>query len=95
MKTRVRKWKRYRDSIDRMAGGTSVTHHERLEKGDDEALRGLAKSETAIAMAGESEKEGTPYERYLRGKRRNLYLKICLLVAVIVGMILLYLFWVR
>lgn len=96
MKTRVRIWKRYRDKIaSSNFKDSGTTHIEEMEQGDIDEMSKLARSSEAIAMAGDKEKELTPYDRYIKNKRIHLIIKIAVLVLAIVLMALLYFFWVK
>ncbi len=97
MKTRVRRWKRYREKIaaSSFKGASAGSGHaEAMDSRDKEELDKLELSSEAIALQGDKLTEATPYERYVKGKRRLLTFKIALLVAAVIALVLFYLLWV-
>lgn len=96
MKTRIRKWKRYRARIaaGSLKSASSAGNAESLEQGDLEEMGKLELSSEAISMASDQKGDATPYERYLKTKRLYLILKLIIVVVAVIAMVLLYLFWV-
>ncbi len=97
MKSRVKKWKHYRDRIasssfpvtSNKAGSSSLLESDLRELGK------LERSSEAIYMADEKALEGTPYDRYVKGKRRNFFIKFSFLVLAVILLVIFYLFFVR
>jgi hypothetical protein len=100
MKTRTKKWARYRAKIQNTPS-VSFSPRKRLtlstNEGDQEAIAKTAVSKGAISLesVGEKKHHATPYAIYKRRKSIYLLLKIALLVIVVAGFVLFYIYWVR
>jgi hypothetical protein len=100
MKTRTKKWARYRASIQKTPSeGFSPRKRLTLKtnEGDEEAIAKTAVSKGAISLenVGEKKHHVTPYVIYKRRKTIYFLLKITLLVVVVIGFVLWYIYWVR
>lgn len=100
MKSRTKKWARYRAKIQNTPD-KGFSPRRRLElvtdEGDKEAIEKTAVSKGAISLetVGEKKHHSTPYAIYNKRKSLYLFLKILLLVVVVAGFAIWYVYWVR
>ncbi len=95
VKTRIRKWQGYRKSIQGMEKGETTSYTSDLKEEDKATLSTLTASGNAIWMEGDSEKpKDTPYESYVRGKKRMLLFKLAAFLFAVIGLILMYFLFV-
>jgi hypothetical protein len=100
MRTRIQKYKRYRERIartpeskfpPRKTVARSQTH------ADMETLAQTAKVTAAVAYPSVplKKKPATPYGEYAKKRRLWLFVKSVSLVLVVIGFVCLYFFWVK
>lgn len=98
METRKERYAKYRQEIERMPSSSFAKDGSFLgdTSGDDElAEKANFKSDSSTGFTEESEKTKAPYLLYLKKRRTFLWLKILLLVLAVIGLALMYIFFVK
>ncbi len=97
MKTRMEKWAKYREKIKNTPESKFKKKPFFVSSSEEEAAAILEKGNvsSAVTMNSLPKKRLTPYGVYLSHKRNVFIMKLILLCLAIVGMILLWLLWVR
>ncbi len=96
MKTRIEKWAKYRAKIANTPDYKfkSKPHFSPTSKEEAALLLDKASASSAVNVSALPKKKPTPFGVYLSKKRNALILKFVLLGATIIGLILLWFFWV-
>ncbi len=91
-KTRIQRWKRYREKIKALPDASFDT-----KKGNAISFSKVdrARLEGSVQPSYAPRLETTAYKSYLARKRRNLLLKSLALILTVVLFVLLYVFWVE
>lgn len=96
MKTRTEKWAKYRAKILRTPDYKfkNKPHFSPTSKEEAALLMDKASASSAVNVSALPRKKPTPYGVYLSKKRNALILKLVLLGLAIIGLVLLWFFWV-
>ena len=99
METRIERYAKYRQEISRMPAscfapdGSFLGEREANEERPNEG--GINPNNTKIDIDRGSEKIKAPYLAYLKRRRSLLWLKILVAVLAVIGLILMYILFVR
>lgn len=99
METRIERYAKYRQEISRMPASCFAPDGSFL--GDGEANEeipndgGISPSNAKIYVDEDNEKIKAPYLAYLKRRRSLLWLKILVAVLAVIGLILMYILFVR
>ena len=96
MKTRIEKWAKYRAKIANTPDYKfkNKPHFSSTSKEEAALLYDKASASNAVSVSALPRKKPTPYGVYLSKRRNALILKFVLLGLTIVGLVLLWFFWV-